>query len=95
LQQVLKVDILYKIYKGVFMEKIRVSLPNDLVKRMRTVIPARKRSQVVNDLLEREITRREEVLFQCALAVEKDEALNQEMAEWDTTTGDGIESEAW
>lgn len=77
------------------MEKILVSLPNDLVKRMKTVIPARKRSQVVKDLLEQEIDRREEALFQCALAVEKDEALNKEMAEWDVTTGDGIESEAW
>jgi len=62
---------------------------------MRTVIPARKRSQVINDLLEREIVRREEVLFQCALAVEKDEALNQEMTDWDITAGDGIEPETW
>ncbi len=88
--------IIYKIYKGVaIMEKILVSLPNDLVKRMRTVIPARKRSQVVKDLLEKEVNRREEALFQCALAVEKDEALNQEMTEWDVTMGDGIEPEAW
>jgi metal-responsive CopG/Arc/MetJ family transcriptional regulator len=77
------------------MEKILVSLPNDLVKRMKTVIPARKRSQVVKDLLEQEIDRREEALFQCALAVEKDKALNEEMAEWDVTIGDGIEPEAW
>jgi len=67
------------------MEKILVSLPDDLVKRMKSVIPSRKRSQVVKDLLEQEIARREEALFQCALAVEKDEALNQEMAEWDVT----------
>jgi len=77
------------------MEKILVSLPNELVKRMKTVIPARKRSQVVKDLLEQEIDRREEALFQCALAVEKDKALNKEMAEWDVTIGDGIESETW
>jgi hypothetical protein len=77
------------------MEKILVSLPDDLVKRMKSVIPARKRSQVVKDLLEQEISRREEALFQCALAVEKDEALNREMAAWDIATGDGIESETW
>jgi len=77
------------------MEKILVSLPNDLVKRMKTVIPARKRSQVVKDLLEKEINRREKALFECALAVEKDEALNKEMAEWDVAVGDGIEPEAW
>jgi metal-responsive CopG/Arc/MetJ family transcriptional regulator len=77
------------------MEKILVSLPDDLVKRMKTVIPARKRSQVVKELLEVEITRREKELFECAQAVEKDEALNQETAEWDATTGDGIEPETW
>jgi len=77
------------------MEKILVSLPNDLIKRMRTVIPARKRSQIVMDLLEQEVSRREEVLFQCALAVEKDEALNNDMVAWDVTAGDGIEPEAW
>ena len=39
------------------------------------------------------LCRREEVLFQCALAVEKDEALNNDMVEWDVTAGDGIEPE--
>ena len=77
------------------MEKILISLPDDLVKRMKTVIPARKRSQVIKELLEVEIAKREGELFDCAKAVEKDEALNQEMAEWDTTTGDGIEPETW
>jgi hypothetical protein len=86
---------IYDIQRSDLVEKILVSLPDDLVKRMKTVIPARKRSQVVKDLLEQEINRREEALFQCALAVEKDEALSQELAAWDVTAGDGIESEAW
>ena len=77
------------------MEKILVSLPDDLLRRMKTVIPARKRSQVVKELLEAEIEKREKELFECAQAVEKDDALNREMAEWDTTTGDGIEPETW
>lgn len=77
------------------MEKILVSLPEELVRRMKTVIPARKRSQVVKDLLEAEIEKREQALFECAKAVEDDEALNREMAEWDVTTGDGVEPEAW
>jgi metal-responsive CopG/Arc/MetJ family transcriptional regulator len=77
------------------MQKILVSLPDDLVKRMKTTIPARKRSQVVKELLEREIRRREKALYACAVAVEKDKALNREMAEWDVTTGDGIEPETW
>jgi len=77
------------------MEKILVSLPDDLLRRMKTVIPARKRSQVVKELLEAEIEKREKELFECAQAVEKDDALNREMTEWDTTTGDGIEPETW
>ena len=77
------------------MEKILVSLPDDLLRRMKTVIPARKRSQVVKELLEAEIEKREKELFECAQAVEKDDALNREMTEWETTTGDGIEPEAW
>lgn len=77
------------------MQKILVSLPEDLVKRMKTTIPARQRSQVVEGLLEKEIQRREKALNRCALAVEKDKPLNREMAEWDVTIGDGIESETW
>jgi hypothetical protein len=76
-------------------EKILVSLPEDLVKRMKTVIPSRKRSQVVRELLKAEVERREMALFECARAVESDEALNREMAEWDVTTGDAIEPETW
>ncbi len=77
------------------MQKILVSLPEDLVNRMKTTIPARKRSQVVKELLEKEIQRREKALHRCALAVEKDKPLNREMAEWDVTIGDGIEPETW
>lgn len=77
------------------MQKILISLPEDLVNRMKTTIPARTRSQVVKELLEKEIRRREEALHECAVAVEKDEALSREMAEWDVTVGDGIEPETW
>jgi len=77
------------------MQKIIISLPEDLVNRMKTTIPARRRSQVVKELLEKEIRRREEALHECAVAIEKDEALSREMAEWDVTVGDGIEPETW
>ena len=38
-----------------------------------------------------EIKRLERELYECALAVEQDEQLNAEMAEWDVTVGDGLE----
>ncbi len=77
------------------MEKILVSLPDDLVRRMRTVIPNRQRSKVVAGLLENEVKQRELALYNCARDVEADELLNKEMAEWETTTEDGLNNETW
>jgi hypothetical protein len=75
--------------------KVLFSLSDSLYARMKAVIPARQRSKVVADLLEEEIRRREQELYECALAVEQDEQLQVEMAEWDVTVGDGIETETW
>ena len=77
------------------MQKVLVSLPDKLADRMKAVIPHRQRSKVLAELLEDEIKRREKVLYQCALAVEKDEALNKEMEDWNTIIGDGIDAETW
>jgi metal-responsive CopG/Arc/MetJ family transcriptional regulator len=75
--------------------KVLVSLSDDLFARMQAVIPPRQRSKVVAELLEAEVQRREQELYECALAVEQDEQLQAEMAEWDVTVGDGIETETW
>lgn len=72
------------------MEKVLISLPDQLVARMRAAIPARQRSKIITHLIEEEIEKRERALYECALAVEKDEALHQEMHEWNTTLGDGL-----
>lgn len=77
------------------MQKVLISLPDKLVDRMKAVIPPRQRSKVLAALLEDEIRRREELLYQCALAVEEDEALNKEMKDWNVTVGDGIDAETW
>jgi len=77
------------------MQKILISIPDDLAMRMRSAIPARKRSEVLTQLIEQEILHREEELKQCALAVEADELLEQEMKAWDTTVSDGINNETW
>jgi hypothetical protein len=75
--------------------KVLVSLSDDLYARMKAVIPARQRSKVVAELLETEVQRRERELYECALAVEQDEQLRAEMADWDVTVDDGIETETW
>ncbi|RLB30015.1 MAG: hypothetical protein DRH11_15370 [Deltaproteobacteria bacterium] len=77
------------------MPKVLVSLSDDLVRRMRSLIPNGKRSQIIAKLLEEELVRREEELYKRAAEVERDEALNKEMEEWEATVGDGIEPESW
>ena len=77
------------------MQKVLVSLPDDLAVRMRAVIPNRQRSRVIADILEREVQKREKQLYQCARSIETDDALNNEMSAWDITVGDGIEPESW
>ncbi len=77
------------------MEKILVSLSSDIAQRFRVAFPTRQRSRVIEDLLRKELERRDENLYACAKAVEDDEILNAEMAEWDVTVADGISHETW
>jgi hypothetical protein len=89
-------NIIYLKYRcGEIAVKVLVSLSDELYTRMQAVIPPRQRSKVVGDLLEEEVRRRERELYECALAVEQDEQLQAEMADWDVTVGDGIETETW
>lgn len=76
------------------MMKILISIPDQLVHRMKNSIPARQRSIVIVRLIEKEIEKREKHLYECALAVENDDALNREMNEWDVTLQDGLDDES-
>ncbi len=76
--------------------KILISLPDELCARFRAVTPRRQRSKVIRYLIEKEVDKREKTLYECALAIEKDEQLQQEAQDWSTTINDGInEHEAW
>jgi len=77
------------------MQKVLVSLPDDLATRMRAVMPNRQRSRIIAEVLEKEINRREKELYECAKSVELDDALNKELSDWNITVGDGIETESW
>lgn len=72
------------------MEKILILLPDQLAIRMRATIPARQRSKIITYLIQKEIERRERALHECALAVEKDNELQQEMLDWEVTLGDDL-----
>jgi hypothetical protein len=77
------------------MQKVLISIPDSLAHRLRVIIPDRQRSKVIANLIAEEIERRESSLYSCALEVEKDEALNNEMQEWDITSNDGLENDSW
>ena len=77
------------------MQKVLISLPDNLLARMRTVIPNRQRSRIIAEVLESEIEKRKRELYECAREVEMDKSLNTEMSGWDLTVGDGIEPETW
>jgi len=77
------------------MNKILISIPDDIASRMRTAIPQRQRSKVIVRLIEAEINKREKALYDCAVAVENDAILNKEIEDWDVTLQDGINNESW
>lgn len=77
------------------MSKVLISMPDQLANRMRAAIPARQRSKVIAHLIEEEIVRREQSLYECAAEVERDSSLNDEMKDWDATLQDGLDNESW
>lgn len=72
------------------MQKILISLPDELTARLRATIPARQRSKVITHLIEDEVERRERMLYECAVAVENDKDLQNEMKDWNVTIADGL-----
>ena len=77
------------------MEKVLISIPEQLATRMRATMPTRTRSKAIAKLIEQEVERREHQLLECAQQVELDQQLNQEMKAWDVTITDGLEDETW
>ena len=77
------------------MNKVLISIPDDVASRMRAAIPQRQRSKVIVRLIEAEINKREKALYECAVAVESDSSLNDEMDDWDLTLQDGINNGTW
>ena len=78
-------------------QQLLIRLPHDLVRRLKRRVPPRARSAFVQRLLEQALPADEgedDPLYQAALAVERDEQLAAEMAEWDATVADGLTPEA-
>lgn len=72
--------------------KLMFSIPEKLASRMKAIIPARERSKLIANLLEKEIKNREEILFFCAKSLENCKELKDEVETWDSNFGqDGLE----
>jgi len=73
--------------------QVLMRLPEDVVRRLKRQVPARERSRFVAGLLDRALPPdSDDPLHQAALAVERDRGLAEEMAEWDATAADGLDS---
>jgi metal-responsive CopG/Arc/MetJ family transcriptional regulator len=75
--------------------QLLIRLPEELVRRFKRHVSSRQRSKFIQRLLEEALPPEDgsdaDPLYQAALAVERDEALASEMAEWETVTiGDGV-----
>lgn len=68
--------------------KILISVPDDLVMRLRTIIPTRQRSKVIAYLIAKEVEQRENGFYACALEAEKYQVLNKDLTAWDVTMMD-------
>ncbi|MBU4228637.1 ribbon-helix-helix domain-containing protein [bacterium] len=70
-------------------EKVTISLPKDLVNTLREIIPNRKRSKFITDLLKKQFQKQKE---QALIKAYKDAytEIKTENQEFDGVTGDGI-----
>lgn len=66
-------------------------IPDALAARLRQAVPPRQRSAFVTKLMEQALPEDDDPLYQLALEVERDAALNAEMREWrEGLIADGI-----
>lgn len=74
------------------MVQLLVHLPDELVARFKRAVPPRQRSRFVQQLIEAALpAEADDPLYRTALAVEQDNILNDEMAEWEAAAvADGL-----
>ena len=62
--------------------RITLSIPDPVARRFQAAVPARQRSRLVASLLEKELASRDDSLAAACRAANSDEALKQEIDEW-------------
>ena len=74
---------------------ILIRLPDDVVSRFRSLVPARQRNKFLADLVAKAVADQESDLEKIAAAVTLEESndreLQQELADWQQTNADGLD----
>jgi hypothetical protein len=74
-----------------------IRLPDSLARRFRRHVAPRQRSKFIELLLKEALppdeVSEDDPLYQAAIAVERDERLASEMAEWEEAIADGLEND--
>ncbi len=76
------------------MQQILVHLPEELARRLKRQVPARKRSAFVQKLLEQALLPdkvKADLLYRAAMALEESEWLAAEMGEWEVVSVNVVE----
>ena len=72
-----------------------IRLPEEVASRFRSLVPARQRNKFLADLVAKAVSDQESDLEQIAAAVtleeRADRELQQELANWQQTNGDGLD----
>ena len=72
-----------------------IRLPDDVVSRFRSLVPARQRNKFLADLVAKAVADQESDLEQIAAAVTREERadpeLQQALADWQQTNADGLD----
>ena len=72
-----------------------IRLPDDVVSRFRSLVPARQRNKFLADLVAKAVSVQESDLEQIAAAVTREERadpeLQQALADWQQTNADGLD----
>ena len=75
------------------MTQLLIHLPDYLLGRFRSLVPAKQRSKYIENLLEEDLKKQDDELRRCAMDVEQDDEINATMDDWDIVSGDGLDED--
>lgn len=68
--------------------RMTLSIPDSVAKRFQATVPPRQRSRLVTRLIEDELRKESDLLAESCRRANQDEALNQEIDEWQSFDDD-------